>query len=139
MSISAVLVVKNEEKNLERALKSLNFVDEIIVFDMHSSDQTKKIAQQFTNKVFSTPKDFGYADPARNLALSKAKGEWLLALDADEEISPSLAKKIKELIKNQETDVYFIPRKNLIFGKAIEHSGWWPDFQARLFKKGMVE
>jgi len=139
MSISAVLVVKNEEKNLERALKSLDFVDEIIVFDMQSTDQTTKIAKKFTDQVFSTPKDFGYADPARNLALSKAKGEWLLALDADEEIPEALAKKVKELIKKDENDVYFIPRKNLIFGKAIKHSGWWPDYQARLFKKGMVE
>lgn len=56
MSISAVLVVKNEEKNIARALKSLNFVDEIIVFDMQSTDQTQKIAKQFTEKVFTTPR-----------------------------------------------------------------------------------
>jgi (heptosyl)LPS beta-1,4-glucosyltransferase len=139
MSISAVLVVKNEEKSLARALKSLSFVDEIIVFDMQSTDQTKAIAKKFTNQVFSTPKDFGYADPARNLALSKAKGDWILVLDADEEIPQSLANKVKELIKSKETDVFFLARKNMIFKKAIEHSGWWPDYQARLFKKGMVE
>lgn len=138
MSISAVLVVKNEEKSLARALKSLNFVDEIIVYDMHSTDQTKAIAKKFTNQVFSTPEDFGYADPARNLALSKAKGDWVLVVDADEEIPKSLANKIKELIKSKETDAFFLPRKNLIFKKAIDHSGWWPDYQVRLFKKGMV-
>lgn len=138
MSISAVLVVKNEEKVLARALKSLHFVDEIIVFDMHSSDQTKKVAKQFTDQVFTTPKDFGYADPARNLALSKAKGDWLLVLDADEEIPDTLAQKIKELVKVDDVDLYFIPRSNIIFNKAINHSGWWPDYQVRLFKKGKV-
>ncbi len=138
MSISAVLVVKNEEKNIARALKSLNFVDEIIVFDMQSTDQTQKIAKQFTEKVFTTPQDFGYADPARNLALSKASGQWLLVLDADEEIPNTLAKKIKSLITLDDSDVYFLARNNLIFQKPIKHSGWWPDHQARLFKKGMV-
>ncbi len=138
MSISAVLVVKNEEKDIARALKSLDFVDEIVVFDMLSTDQTKKIAKQFTDKVFSTPQDFGYADPARNLALDKASGEWLLVLDADEEIPAALVKKIKSLITLDDNDVYFFPRKNIIFQKAIKHSGWWPDHQARLFKKGMV-
>jgi glycosyltransferase involved in cell wall biosynthesis len=139
MSISAVLVIKNEEKNLALALKSLNFVDEIVVFDMQSSDQSKAIARKFTDQVFSTPKDFGYADPARNLALSKASGDWILVLDADEEIPQSLAQKIQDLLKTKDTDVYFLPRKNLIFQKALKHSGWWPDYQARLFKKGMVQ
>ena len=139
MSISAVLVVKNEEKRLARALKSLKFVDEIVVFDMLSTDHTQAVAKKFTDQVFSTPEDFGYVEPARNLAVSKAKGEWILVLDADEEVPKSLADKIKDLIKANDTDVFFLPRKNLIFNKAIKHSGWWPDYQARLFKKGMVE
>ena len=138
MSISAVMVVKNEENNIARALKSLKFVDEIIVFDMHSSDQTKKIAKKFTDQVFDTPQDFGYADPARDMAMSRAKGEWILVLDADEEVPASLAKKITELAKKPDIDVYFLPRKNIIFNKALEHSAWWPDYQARFFKKGMV-
>lgn len=143
MSISAVLIVKNEEKSLARALKSLNFVDEIIVFDMYSTDQTQKIAKKFTDKIFSTPKDFGYVEPARNLALSKATGDWILVLDADEEVPKSLARKIQDLIKVKDEvkdiNAYFLPRKNLIFKKAIKHSGWWPDYQVRLFKKGTVE
>ena len=109
MSISAVLIVKNEEKRLARALKSLKFVDEIVVFDMLSTDHTQAVAKKFTDQVFSTPEDFGYVEPARNLAVSKAKGEWILVLDADEEVPKSLADKIKDLIKANDTDVFFLP------------------------------
>ena len=62
-----------------------------------------------------------------------------MVIDADEEIPKSLSEKIKDLIKANDTDVFFLPRKNLIFNKAIEHSGWWPDYQVRLFKKGKVQ
>lgn len=139
MSISAVLVVKNEEKNLERALKSLTFVDEIVLVDMQSSDRTLEVAKKYHCKIFAAPKDTGYVEPARNFSLSKAKGDWLLVLDADEEIGSQLAKTILNTIEQARADVYFIARANIIFNQVIEHSGWWPDYQARLFRKGKLK
>lgn len=138
INISAVVNTRNEEKNIEDCLKSLYFVDEIVVVDMESEDDTKKLAKNFTDKVFDT-KIVGYVEPARNFAISKAVGEWILIIDADERIPKSLAKKLIEITQENKTDFVRIPRKNLIFGQWAEHSRWWPDYNIRFFKKGSVE
>lgn len=135
--LSVVLNVKNMADTLPKALKSVAFADEIIVVDMESNDETVKVAKKFTTKVFSHP-DVGYADPARNFALSKAKSPWILVLDADEVISPSLQEKIISLISEPTADVYWLPRQNLFFGHWLAKAGWWPDHQPRLFKKDHV-
>lgn len=136
--ISVVINTLNEEKNLPRALASIkSLADEVIVVDMKSDDATAEIAKKAGAKVFSHERT-GYVEPARNFAISKATNEWILILDADEEIPASLPKKIKELVKNPSTDYFRIPRKNIIFGKWIKHSNWWPDYNIRLFKKGKV-
>lgn len=138
INISAVVNTRNEERNLEDCLKSLRFADEIIVVDMESVDDTKKIAKKYTDKVFDT-KMVGYVEPARNFAISKAAGNWILIVDADERIPGSLAKKLIEITEENESDFVRIPRKNLIFGQWIQHSRWWPDYNIRFFKKGSVE
>jgi len=74
----------------------------------------------------------------RNFSISKAIGDWILLLDADEEVPPALAKKIKELIKDSAVDYYRLPRKNIIFGKWITSDHWWPDYVYRLFRRGTV-
>ena len=139
MSISVVLVVKNQEKELERALKSVKFADEIIVVDNYSTDKTNQVARKFTKRVLKAPKAHNFVEPLRNWSIDQAKSDWVLVLDADEEISVSLAKKIQQIINDpQAAEVYALPRKNLIFGQFMTHSGWWPDYQWRLFKKGYV-
>ena len=135
--ISAVINTWNEEKNLAECLDTLDFADEIIVVDMASTDDTKKIAKQYTDKVYDHPY-VGYVEPARNFALSKASNDWILVLDPDEEIPPTLAKKLKELVKKNEYAYFRIPRKNIVFGKWLRHSRWWPDYNIRFFKKGSV-
>ena len=136
--LSVVINTRNAEKTLEKCLKSVRFADEIIIVDMESSDSTLSIAKKFTSKIFNH-KNVGYADPARNFALKKAANNWVLVVDADEEISATLKKKINSLINtDSKFDIYLLPRKNLIFNKWIQHSGWWPDYQARLFRKGHV-
>jgi (heptosyl)LPS beta-1,4-glucosyltransferase len=136
--ISVVINTLNEEKNLPRAIASVkNFADEIIVCDMQSTDATTEIAGKLGAKVFSCKKT-GYVEPARNYAISKASGDWIFVLDADEEVSSGLARKIKEELKNPAVDYYRIPRKNIIFGKWMKHSRWWPDYNIRFFKKGSV-
>lgn len=137
--ISVVINTRNEEKNLPRALTSLkNFADEIIVVDMHSNDRTVDIAKKHKAKVFHH-KEIGYVEPARNFAISKATGDWILILDADEELPPTLASKLKKIASSSKSyDFYRLPRKNIIFNKWIKHSRWWPDYNIRFFKKGKV-
>jgi (heptosyl)LPS beta-1,4-glucosyltransferase len=136
--ISVVINTLNEEKNLPRALASVkNFADEIVVVDMKSDDKTVEIAKKGGAKVYQY-KRAGYVEPARNFAISKATGNWILILDADEELSKSLAKKLKSLIKKPTADYYRLPRKNIIFGKWIKHSRWWPDYNIRFFQKGSI-
>lgn len=136
--ISAVINTLNEEKKISRCLASLKgFANEIIVVDMMSSDRTVEIAKKYGAKVFKH-KRVGYVEPARNFAISKAKYDWVILLDADEEASEGLKKYIKKETKEPQADYYRIPRKNIIFGKWMKHSGWWPDYNIRFFRKGSV-
>ena len=137
MRIACVTVVKNEEQQIVKALGSVTrWVDEIIVVDMQSRDRTVQLARRFTEKIYSHP-DVGYVEPARNFSISKATAEWILVLDADEELPPSLGSRLRSLI-NQQADYYRLPRKNIIFNKWIKYSRWWPDYNIRFFKKGCV-
>jgi glycosyltransferase involved in cell wall biosynthesis len=135
--ISAVVSAFNEEKNIERCLKSLRFTDEIVVVDNSSTDDTVKIAKKYTNKIFSQKNEPSLIDIQKNFGFEKASGDWILSVDADEEVSPELTREIKEVIKKKNNiNGYWIPRKNIIFGKFIEHTGWYPDPQLRLFRRG---
>lgn len=138
MKLSVIINTKNAAKTLKQALESIKWVEDIVIVDMHSTDDTVQIAERYTKRIFRF-KDVGYADPARNYAISKAKGEWILIVDADEEIPKTLSDFIKTIISNDidpelQGDVYKIARKNIIFGGWLEHAGWWPDRQIRLFK-----
>jgi glycosyltransferase involved in cell wall biosynthesis len=136
--LSVVVNTYNEAKILPQALTSVrDLVDEIVIIDMESSDNIHEIAKKFDAKVFSH-KHLEYVEPARNFGTSKATGDWVLVLDPDEEVSDTLATKIKEIIKNNEADYCRIPRKNIIFNHWIEHAHWWPDYNIRLFRKGAV-
>lgn len=136
--ISVIINTLNEAENLPKAISSVkDFADEIVVVDMESTDGTPEIAKNLGAKVF-THKKLGYVEPARNFAISKATNSWILILDSDEEVPKKLSEKIKKILKYPEADYYRVPRKNIIFGKWIKYSRWWPDFNIRLFKKGAV-
>ena len=138
MILSAVINTWNEEKNLRRVLSSIkDYVDEIVIVDMESKDKTLDIAREFDAKIWSHPY-LSYVEPARNFAINKAQGQWILLLDADEEMTKDMCVRLGRLISHGVYDYYRLPRKNIIFGKWISHSGWWPDYQIRLFKKGSV-
>jgi len=140
--ISAVISAFNEEKNLEKCLKSLSFADEIIVVDNQSSDRTLDIAKKYTNKVFTQKNNPKEIDIQKNFGFEKATNEWILSIDADEEISKELADEIGKILDAKPSTIsningFWIPRKNYMFGKWIkENSGWYPDYQLRLFRKG---
>jgi glycosyltransferase involved in cell wall biosynthesis len=137
-TISAVINTRNEERNLDSCLLCLNWCDEIIVVDMESEDSTVNIASKYTDNVFSFTK-MGYVEPARKFAVEQASGDWIFIVDADELISITLRDKLLESVEKNEADVIHIPRKNYIMGEWIQHAGWWPDYQPRLFRKGMID
>ncbi len=136
--LSVVITAWNEAENLPRVVKSVrDLADEVVVVDTESSDATPAVAKKLGCKVFTHP-NTGIVEPVRNFSVSKAKGDWILLLDADEEVSPALAKVIRRTINSDPADYFRLPRKNLIFGKWISSSHWWPDYVYRLFKKGFV-
>ncbi len=133
--ISAIVITKNEEKNIGHCLESIKWVDEIIVVDSESEDRTVELAKKFTDKVF-IKKWEGYA-PQKKYALSFANFEWILHIDADERVSPELKEEI--IKKEPDRDGFFIRRKNYLFGKEITTCGWNRDFQLRLFRRSKTE
>ena len=138
MKLSVNIITLNEESNIKRCLNSVrDFADEIVIVDTGSTDKTIEFAKKYTDKIYV--KDFDNFASVRNYALEKSKGEWILSMDADEEITKSLADEIKLTIKNPKFDAYLIPRKNIIFGKEIKHSRWSPDKHIWLFKKSKAK
>lgn len=134
--ISVILATFNEEKNIKDCLDSVKgWVDEIVVVDGTSTDNTVEIVRKYTKKIFvrENPPMFHIN---KQMAIDKATGEWILYLDADERVSEELRAEILSVIKNKNNNGYWIPRKNIIFGRWIKNSFWYPDYQLRLFKRG---
>lgn len=137
--ISAVINVRNEAENLNKCLRSLkDFADEIIVVDMKSTDNSVQIAQKYGAKLYSY-KPMKYVEPARNFALSKATGRWIILLDPDEYLGKALKNELLKISQRSDIDFVHIPRKNYILGKWFRHSNWWPDYVIRFFRRGHVD
>ena len=132
--ISAIIITCNEEKNIGRCLSSMDWVDEIVVVDSQSTDDTKKIASEFTQKVFDIKwEGFG---KAKDHAKDKASHPWILSVDADEVVTEDLKEEIQNITKSEDSlNGYYVPRKSNFLGKWIKHGGWYPDYVLRLFKK----
>lgn len=134
--ISALLIVFNEEKNIEEALKSVEFADEIIVLDSFSTDKTVEIIKNKFPNVLLYQNKFEDFTKQRNLCISYAKNDWILFLDADERVTPSLKREIKREIKKPITKkAYFFKRKFFFMGEQVNYSGTQNDKNIRLFKK----
>lgn len=134
--ISAVIITKNEERNIGRCLKSLEGVpDEIIVVDSFSTDKTREISESFDDVRFVEKEWLGYSD-TKNFANSLASHPFVLTIDADEELTDELRAEIQALKPNLSEDVaYSLNRLTNYCGKWIRHSGWHPDHQLRLYPK----
>lgn len=138
VKVSVIINTFNEEKNIDRAIQSVTWADEILVCDMYSDDNTAVIAKKLGAKIIFFRRT-GFVEPARNFAVSKAEGDWVLVLDADEEIPEALKEKLLEVVSKEGVVTYVeIPRLNIIFGKPMKASMWWPDYNIRFFKKGFV-
>ena len=132
-TISAVIIAKNEEQRIEPTLQSLHWVDEIIILDSGSNDRTVEICRRYTPHVFETGwPGFGIQ---KNRAIEKASGNWILSIDADEIIPEPLREEILEAIQKGDFDGFELPRLSSYCGQPMHHSGWWPDYVPRLFRK----
>src|SRR5581483_6495335 len=124
-----------EAAHIAGCLDSLAFCDERIVVDGGSDDDTAAIAEARGARVVVSPEWPGFG-PKKNFALSLAVGRWVLSLDADERVSPALAREIEGAIASGQADAYEMPRLSRFCGREMRHSGWYPDYVLRLFKRG---
>lgn len=134
--ISVAIATRNEEQNIVDCLESVKWVDEIIIFDQQSIDATVRLAKKYTKYVSVVEYDPMF-HKTKQMAIDKATGDWIISLDADERITPQLKSEIIHTLDIPNAfDGFKIPRKSFIFGKWMEHTGWYPDYQVKLFKKG---
>ena len=140
MALSVVIITKNEEQNIARTLASVvDFADEIIVLDSGSSDHTLEVARTFGPKVKIFAEEWKGFARQKNSAIAKATGDWILSLDADEEVSPLLAREIKSAVESRESaGAFSIPRKNFFLGRWIRRGGFYPDRKTRLVKRELA-
>lgn len=140
--LSVVVSAFNSEDKIKDCLESVKWAWEIIFVDNSSTDKTLNVAKKYTSKIFVKTNN-KMLNINKNFGFSKAEGDWILSLDSDERVTPELQKEIVSILDqrpktNDQRTVngYWIPRKNIIFGKWMQHTGWYPDHQLRLFRNG---
>jgi glycosyltransferase involved in cell wall biosynthesis len=136
LTLSVAIITRNEEANLARTLASVAWADEVVIVDNGSTDQTEAIAREFGARFFVEDwKGFG---AQKNSAMAKCTGDWVLALDADEEVSPELAADIRrqcidvEDFRFRQHSGFTMARRNYFLGRWIRHGGYYPDRKLRL-------
>ncbi|MCG3730677.1 glycosyltransferase family 2 protein [Vibrio cincinnatiensis] len=134
-TLAVALIVKNEAKHLQACLETVaGWVDEIVILDSGSSDETEAIARRITDKFFVNTDWQGFG-PQRRLAQSYVESDYILWLDADERVTPELKSSILQAVQNDKPNtVYQIDRLTTAFGKQIRYSGWSPDWVTRLYR-----
>lgn len=133
--LSVCVVTLNEEERLRACLESVAWADEIVVVDAESTDKTALIAREFTDRVFVRPWP-GFA-LQKNFALDQVTSDWVLSLDADEEVTPELRRAIEAVLSAESLVVgYAMPRRNIFWKRWVRHGRLYPDWQLRLFRRG---
>lgn len=133
--LSVIILARNEEGMIGECLKSISWVDEVILVDTGSTDKTIEVAKKIIPDIKITETKKGSFSDWRNLGLKNATRAWVLYVDADERVRPILKKEIKEAIKENQFDYFIMPRLNNLLGRDMRHGGWYPDYVTRLFKK----
>ena len=137
MTLSVAIVAMDEEANIGRTLASVRWADEIVLVDSGSRDRTCEIAREFGAHVIVEPWR-GYV-AQKQYAIDLCTKDWVLLLDADEEITPGLADEIRALLASPDPpNACWIPRKNLFLGRWMKHGGFFPDPKMRLFRRGLA-
>lgn len=135
--LSVIIITKNEALNIRECLESVKWADEIIVVDSGSSDDTVAICKEYTRHVHHH--DWPGFGMQKNRALSYATQPWVLSLDADERVTPELRAEIEQTLREGKLPGYELPRLSSFCGRYMRHSGWYPDYVTRLFRRGQGE
>ena len=133
--VSVIVITRNEAHNIAGCLRSAAFADEKVVVDWSSTDATAELARAQGAVVIGTPDWPGFG-PQKNRALDAATGDWVLSLDADERVTPELARQVRQAIEGDRFDAYSVGRHSSYCGQYMDHSGWYPDRVVRLFRRG---
>lgn len=135
MRVSAIVICQNSERTIRRCIESLRWADEVVVVDAGSTDRTVAISRELGAKVHQT-EDWPGHGPQKNRALDRAVGEWVISLDSDEWMTAELQAEIRRAIDQPRDKAAFaIPRRSSFCGRFMRHSGWWPDYVVRLFRR----
>jgi glycosyltransferase involved in cell wall biosynthesis len=134
MSLSVIIITRNEANNIGPCLDSVSFAKERIVLDYASTDDTVTIAKAKGARVIET-QDWPGFGPQKNQALGEAQYQWVLCVDADERVSPELARAIQRVVVQGDDGIYACSRRTQFCGRWIKHSGWAPDYVCRLFPR----
>jgi glycosyltransferase involved in cell wall biosynthesis len=132
-SLAAIVLTRNNEETLEECLSSINWINEIVIVDTESSDNTIEIAKKYKAKIIST-NEFDFSNK-RNIGAKNCNSEWIFYIDSDEKVTSDLKKDILSSIESPEFSGYAIPRRNILLGHKMKHGGWWPDYVLRLIRK----
>lgn len=132
--LSITIITKNEAGNISECVRSARFADEVVVVDCGSTDDTVALARAEGAQVHVM--DWAGDGPQKNRAIDFATGDWFLSLDADERISPELAREVRAAIEREDIVGYRIPRLSMYAGRFMHHGGWRPDYVWRLARRG---
>jgi glycosyltransferase involved in cell wall biosynthesis len=136
LTVSAIVIAFNNERIIARCIESLRWANEIVVVDSGSTDRTPEICRGLGAQVHVTA-DWPGHGPQKNRALDRATGDWVLSIDSDEWITPALRDEILHTIARESAATgYAMPRRSSFCGRLMRHSGWWPDYVVRLFRRG---
>lgn len=133
LSITAVIIAKNEEKMIANCIESLRWCSEILVIDNGSDDATPQVAESIGARVISH-KTESFAD-LRERALKHVKTDWLFYIDADERVTPMLAKEVAVHLETNSAQALRFRRENVLYGKTFHHGGWQHDYVTRVFQR----
>lgn len=134
VTISALIITKNAGPHFQQCLDSLSFADEVVVLDSGSTDDTLVVAEKSGARIFQS-EDWPGFGPQRQRAQGYARGEWLLWIDADEVVTETLARSIREAVRSGPKETVFqVKRLSWFFGRFMHHSGWYPDKVVRLYR-----
>lgn len=135
--LSGIVITRNEAGNLDACLQSLSFCDEIVVVDSGSTDGSQEIVRRHGARLIE--RDWPGFGPQKEFARQEAAGEWILSIDADERVTPALRQEIETALAAPAADAYELPVLSTVLGREMWHSGYWPDYHLRLFRKDVAQ